>query len=332
MVIRGDFIIPGATTAPGIIKTLRNVSRIIRLLFLLVALSGQATAQGTSLTILNYNALHGFSGDSTLMEEYVSWVRDKAPDIVLYEEMNGFTQNDVGLLAERYGHPYAVIMNREFGVPVTHPLAITSRYPILNVKRVMDNMWHGYLYAYIEGIHVFVTHLAPFTLKDRQKDVEKILAQAALIPKSEKIIIAGDFNALSPADSTHYGSKLLASMKRIEGRLEPKSGLPIVRGRTIYRNNLNHGKVDYAVIGRMMEEGYYDSFYLVNKEFKNSVPTRAHQGKRSILRRIDYVWVNDALAKHVVLADVVHDKTTDHLSDHYPVIVKLKLATPDGAQ
>jgi exodeoxyribonuclease III len=299
----------------------------LRVLLLVVVSSAAihvALAQKTELTLISYNVLHGFD-EKKLQGKFQQWVRAKNPDIVALQEMNGFTQDDLDSLAAGYGHPYAIIMNTEGGLPVTHPLAITSRYPIVNVQKVIDNMWHGYLYANIMGINVFVTHLAPFTLKDRQRDMRKILAHAQLLSKTEKVIIAGDFNALSPVDSVRYGTDLLQSMQRIEGRLEPKSGTPIVRGRTIYRNNLNEGKIDFSVMQMIINAGYKDAYYLTNESFRNSVPTKGHAGESPMLRRIDYVWVSPSMAKEVVSTTIIQDDETASLSDHYPVLVKINV-------
>lgn len=302
-----------------------EMNRVVLIVTLILFGMLNVVAQEGSLKFLNYNALHGFNDDDDLKEMYVKWVKKIDPDIIAYQEMNGYNQNKLGNLAESYGHPYAVIMNEEFGLPVTHPIAITSKYPILDVRRVIDNMWHGYVYANIEGVHLFVTHLAPFTLNDRRKDIKKIVAQANLLPQNEKILIAGDFNAVSPVDSTEYGEILLTSMKRIEGRLEPKSNTPIVRDRTIYRNNLNNGKIDYSVIQQVIDAGYKDAFYLKNKEFKNSVPTKGYWKPSSKPRRIDYIWLNEPLSDYLVTADILQDEVTANLSDHYPMLVEFNL-------
>src|SRR5690606_29485598 len=134
---------------------------------------------------------------------------------------------------------HSVLLNQESGHDATHPIGITSRFPISNVEMYLDSMWHGYIYAKVGGVHCFATHLAPFTLQDRYRDLTRILAHARTIPPNERILIAGDFNALSEVDSAMYGSELLASLEKIEGRLEPKSGTPIVKNRIIYRRNLN---------------------------------------------------------------------------------------------
>lgn len=312
-------------TITSIIFGLRSNRNLLMYGCALLFFSSVQGQQRRSFTFLNYNTRYGFEKDSALTANYVDWVKKLAPDVIAYQEMNGFTQNDIGDLAKRYGHPYAVIMNREYGVPVTHPLAITSKYPILDVRRVMDNLWHGYLYSKINGIHFFITHLAPFTLEDRQKDIRKIVAQIQSIPKNEMVVLAGDFNALSPMDSLSYGDDLLSAMKRSEGKFIKKSGTPILRNRIVHRRNLNNGQIDYSVIQKLIDAGFEDSFYLRNDAFKNSVPTEKYRKESSFLRRIDYIWVNRQLSKKVEYSDILKDSLTDRLSDHYPTILKLKL-------
>lgn len=257
------------------------------------------------LNILSYNVMHGFEGDAARMSRYVEWLSTGiSPDIVLYQEMNGFTQQKLKGLAVRYGHEHVVILNNESGHDATHPLAITSKYKIDQVEMYLDSMWHGYIYAQIQGIHFFVTHMAPFTLKDRQRDIARIVAHAQRLPLHSDIVIAGDFNAFSQSDDAEYDETLLASMRRIEGRLEPKSGTPIVKNRTIYRNNLNHGEFDYSVTNTVLNAGFKDAFREKNGKFKNSVPVKANLKKNSKLRRIDYIWTSEELLKRVEKVDI----------------------------
>ena len=291
----------------------------ILLLLIFFFMSEPAASQDRTLKILNYNVLHGLNNDTTKIEAFISWVKDQEPDIIAYQELNDFNLDKLKAMASAYGHQYAVI-----NTGVTHPIGLTSRYPITNVKRDTVTMWHSYLYGNIQGLHIFVTHLSPFEVKLRRDDIDKVISQASLLPQQEKILIAGDFNSLAAMDSVHYDSDLLTAMRRSEGRREPKSGLPIVKGKTIYRNNLDNGFIDYTVTGKVLAAGYKDAYYLVQKTFKHSVPTKGHASKNSKLRRIDYIWVNGAAAQHVVAADIIHDVQTHHLSDHYPVFLEIK--------
>lgn len=280
--------------------------------------------QDQGVTVLSYNTLHGFNGNKLIQDKYVNWVKQVGADIILYQEMNGFNKESMHDLALEYGHEYSAILSRDSGHDATHPLAITSRFPISDCELYLDSMWHGYIYAKIGDVHCFVTHLAPFTLEDRRADLNRIIAHVATIPRDENIVVAGDFNALSAADSVMYGTELLASMRRIEGRLEPKSGTPIVKYRTIYRNNLDADKIDYSVTGLLRDAGFIDSYYITNSKFKNSVPTKGHAKASSKLRRIDYIWVNPALAETIYDSDIIQDDRTDVMSDHYPVLIKFK--------
>lgn len=292
------------------------------ILFVFMLASLNTSAQKKEFKVLSYNALHGFSGDKAIQSQYIKWVKQLDPDVILYQEMNEFTERMIKDFAQMYGHTYSAIINREIGHDVTHPLALSSKYPIEEIERVSERMWHSYIYAKIQGVNMFVTHLAPFTLIDRKKDVKRMLDHAKTFPENEPVLIAGDFNALSAVDSNKYGDVLLTSMRRIEGRLEPKSGTPIVKNKIIYRNNLDNGEIDYSVAKLVSDAGYTDAFYHLNKNFKNSVPTKRFHKKSSKLRRIDYIWLNPTLTEKLIYADIIHDETTHHISDHYPVFVK----------
>lgn len=289
---------------------------------LLISFSSTAFAQqsGSTLSFLSYNVYHGFNNDSTIRSQYVNWVKKLDPDIIAYQELNGYTQDSLEVLAAKYDHPYAIL-----NTGVTHPIGITSRYPIVMVQQVTTNMWHSYLYGNINGVHVFVTHLSPFEVKLRRADIDRVIAHTKLISPEQKIIVAGDFNALAAKDSANYSQAFLNALLKSNGRLEPKSGLPIVKYKTIYRDNLNNDRIDYTVTDRMLTAGFSDAFYLTNKHYKVSAPTKGHATKNSWLKRIDYIWVNQAAANRVTEADIIHDAVTDRISDHYPVYIKMKL-------
>jgi len=288
------------------------INRIFFLVIILFSSIGvNSQNPSASMKLVNYNVLHGFESDTLKMAEYTNWVKKINPDVVAYEEVEAF--------AKKYGHKYAVI--NEHGV--THPLGLTSKYPIVMVQRVVENMWHSYLYAIINNVHIFVTHLSPFDRDSRLHDIEIILAHAKLLPANEKIIIAGDFNSLAAIDSSQYGQEALNHLRLLEGKKEPKSGLPIVKYKTIYRHNMNKGQIDYSVTNRMLEAGFKDAFYSTNKNFKRSAPTIKYAGVKSYPHRIDYIWLNESAAKTIKYADIIQDKQTDEISDHYPVIIKM---------
>jgi exodeoxyribonuclease-3 len=143
------------------------------------------------------------------------------------------------------------------------------------------------------------------------------------LPKDQGIIIAGDFNALAQTDKDAYNTVLL-DLLMIEGKLEPKSGLPIVKGRTIYRHNLDNGQLDYTVTSMPLKNGMYDAVSKMNATFVSSAPIHLYQKENSHLLRIDYVFVNEILVGSLKQAEIIKDSVTDSLSDHYPVWVEMQ--------
>lgn len=272
--------------------------------FLALLLSLDLSAQ-TNFKVLSYNVLKGLQGDSAIQETYVKWVKNIDPDIIAYQEMNNFTQKSIEPFAARYGHPYAVISKIE-GFPV----ALSSKYPIVNVQKVVDNMWHAYLYANINNVHVFVIHFSPFSYQKRQAEVKEVLARAALVPKNEKVIIMGDFNSLSEDDAAMYNEEFIAAQKAGEKKQS-------------HIRNLNNGKVDYTITGAMKEAGYKDALRIFHTDFQKSCPTKKYGSK--FPKRIDYMWINPKLTKSVKSANLIYDDVTDHISDHYPILVTFDL-------
>lgn len=259
------------------------------------------TAQ-KELKLLSYNVLMGLQNDSVVKSKYVEWVKDINPDIVAYQEMNQFTQKSLEEFAQRYGHSYAVQSKIE-GFPV----ALTSKYPIVNVRKVVDNMHHVYLCAKINGINFIVIHYSPFSYQKRQKEVHEVLACAALIPKNEKIAIMGDFNSLAEVDAGQYGPEMLDIRKQSELKQS-------------HIRNLNNGQFDYSVTNAMIEAGYTDAVKKYHKEFIYSIPSKKYR-KNNHLSRIDYVWTNAPLTKLLKSATIIHDEATEEMSDHYPLLI-----------
>ena len=275
----------------------------IGFLFFTILYSFEAHSQN-EMRILTYNVLNGFQSDSVIQKQYLQWVRLIDPDVVAYQEMNHFTQARLESLASQYGHPYAVLSKTE-----GYPVALSSKYPIVNVQKVIDNMWHAYLYANINSIHVFVLHLSPASYEKRSEELRLVLAHAATLPKEERILIMGDFNAFDKRDANHYGEDMKEEF----------------RERTIKFNhrNLKDGEIDYSTMDQMAASGFKDAYWLVNDHFKYSMPTKNYSARPT--RRIDFIWVNSALADDIIKSDIIYDKDTNQISDHYPMFIEFYL-------
>lgn len=253
------------------------------------------------MKVLSYNVYNGFQSDSAIQAKYVTWVKEIDPDIIAYQEMNKFTQDRIEDFAAQYGHPYAVLSKTE-----GYPVAFSSKHPIVNVQKVVDNMTHAYLYANINHTHVFVAHLSPAFFKKRAEELRLILAHAATLPKDEKILIMGDFNALDRRDANQYGDELLQNMQD--------------RDKKYNQGNLNNGALDYSVMDLLTSAGYKDTYWLVNDRYHHSMPTKKYLTRAT--RRIDYIWANLTMAKDIKKAVIIYDKDTEEMSDHYPIFIE----------
>lgn len=270
----------------------------IFILILLFTLSSKAQEKQDNFRILSYNVLHGFESNPEIMDKYVAWVKTIDPDIVAFQEMNKFTDKSLKELAARYGHYYSAI-SKENGYPV----AITSKYPIRDLIKVDDHMEHGYMYAKIKDINLFVIHLSSWSFFLREKEIRRILSHAALIPENEKVVITGDFNSLCETDSLTHQDGYIDRLKRREQK-DPR-----------YKA-LNNGKLDYSVIHSLKDAGYSDSFLMFHNAFTRAFPKH--------LRRVDYMFLNPQMAKYVVSSDFIYDDKNNEISDHFPLLVKFK--------
>ena|SRR5690606_18675683 len=221
--------------------------------------------------------------------------------------MKGFTQKRIEQFAARYGHPYATVSAEE-----GNPVAISSKYPIVNVQKIIDNMWASYLYTNINRIHVFVVHLSALEYKKREEELRLVLAHAATLPQTDPIVIMGDFNAFSRRDADQYSQNMVDEIKERQKRAAV-AGL----------ENLNNGVIDYTVMDQLTAAGYKDTYWITNDRFQNSMPTKKYNTRVS--RRIDFIWANDVAAKGVKKSGIIYDQDTDELSDHYPVYIEIAL-------
>ena len=278
---------------------------------LLLLLLASSNAQQT-VKILSYNVLYGLK-DSANIERYKSFVSELKPDIVATQEMNGWTQETLEGLAATYHHPYA-LQSKEEGFPVS----LSANSPLVNFKKVTENMWHAYIYAKVKGIHIFVIHFSPFSYAKRLEEVENIIAQINEIPSTEPILVMGDFNSLSGADNANYGDNVLEAMRKSEREHK-------------HIRNLNNDQIDYSVLDKLEQAGLKDSHYLVHKNFTSSLPTfkdgngKIKESNTGTPKRIDFVWCNSVAASYITKSEVVKNELSNIISDHYPIYVELSI-------
>lgn len=242
------------------------------------------TTRDTAVRLLTYNVLTGFQKDPQQAARFVEWVKDQHFDVIAFQELSSFTQDTLERLARRYGHAYAVLHKGNGS-----PIGLTSRYPLTQVEKISDTMHHGCIYTRTAGFHLFVTHLSPFSYEKCVAEMKGILAKAAAIPSTEKILVLGDFNSFSPEDSASYPQK-----RR------------------------------YGVVQSLLDNGFSDAYRQLHHQFEYSFPTTAYAHKVKSPTRIDYVFANKTALSYLTSAAILKDSTTARLSDHYPLMTTFK--------
>ena len=266
----------------------------IILIALLTTLPGSAKdkQKKQAMKIISYNIEYGMRADTTVGKTvFASWMRKQNPDIVCLQEANKFTQKSLEALAASYGHPYAVLQ-KEKGFPT----AITSKYPIVNISKVVDNMWHGFVMGTTNGYHVLSLHLSPHRYESRQLDIALILETIRQNGPFEKWIIMGDFNSVSPADAGKYANGRLAEHQRKEEEQRPTL------------KNLVDGKIDYSVHQRILDFGFIDAAR-IDKDFS----------EKNFGTRIDFIYISPDLKPAFTGGNFITDDFTKKYSDHRPV-------------
>lgn len=295
-------------------KTKLKLVALLSGLILSTSSSFAALEDAKELKIISYNAYCGMKLDETeTKEKFIQWAKEQDADIIAWQEMNLFTREKLEKFATEYGHKYAVLLKESPNDDAFFPVAITSKYPIVNVNKVVDNLWHGALYADIGKYHFVITHMNPFWTAKRIDEINLIIdsIKYSQDPKGNWII-AGDLNSFSPADKKAYDqSNLLNDIK------EKQKKRPILE-------NLVDDQLSYTVQQNLLDAGFIDALKLKNKEFISTAPTKVFYDQSSTPLRYDYIYVSPPLKNKVIDVKVLKDDFTDKYSDHYPVQMIIK--------
>jgi exodeoxyribonuclease-3 len=260
-------------------------------------------ADAPVMKVMSYNVLTGFKGNDAFKKKFTEWMLKDQPDIIAYQELTRFTAESFKAFAEGYGHPYTAFMETGSCCPI----AISSKHPISDVTRNKDDYHHGLLTAKVKDYTLVVLHLNPFEWAKRFEEINKVIETTKAAVKNEKVIMMGDFNALSAVDRGIYD--------------QPDRLARAIKGKS---KNINNGMFDFSVIGQVEKAGFIDSYWHLNQKFSYTCPTKyyATSGLDNHIR-IDYIWVNEALKPQLKTCEVLYTPLTHYLSDHYPLLLTL---------
>ena len=272
--------------------------------------------QPSTLKLVTHNVWYGFTKKAEPRHaDWLKWMAEQKPDVVSLQELNEYTPEKLATDALSWGHEHSVLL-KEDGFPT----GITSRYPISDVKRIRDGMHHGLLRCRIQGIWFYVIHFHPSNFARRMEEATLLQADVRSLPElNPRIVLAGDFNGFAQADKPQYHSdpKLVPFFQMLDQRDKGA-------------RNLNNGRIDYGGISSILRQGYTD---LIQQRRSNGDPfvgtfpsPLVSDENHGTDRRLDYIFVSRSLLGSVESAEILRDKITEGLSDHFPVTATFNLS------
>lgn len=219
-------------------------------------------------------------------------------------------------MATFWDHPYSVLL-KSSGFSV----GITSKNPIFIIEKKIKDMHHGYLHVKTSDIHFFVVHLSPFKYKVRNKEAKILIDKIKpIIQKKERVIICGDFNALSIRDK-----KILDKQPNLI------NGMAATDKKYKHVKNLNNSRIDFNAMDIFFKSGLYDVIG-DNLPFKENIlftiPTGIWSKKKEIPsfgERVDYILAGPLLKTKLVSGGIPKKGVLNDISDHYPVVAEFDL-------
>ena len=238
------------------------------------------------------------------MKRFAEWVSEIDPDVILFQELVGFKHGELSNFAKIFGHDHSYLLKEE-----GYPTGITSKQEIKNAERVFITSKyapyrvHGYINAETFGLNIFAVHFSSQSNDLVLQEAEHVLAQAKIKSKSGPVLIAGDFNSISPVDEQMLTNKLwLTSMRKYRPARVP---------------------FDYRTIRAFEDSTFKDAVTLNNNTYyKATFPTRTDYLSADFLGfRLDYSYLSESLSQRCDYAEVIQTPYTDSSSDHYPYLL-----------
>lgn len=170
--------------------------------------------------VISYNVLVAY-GDYRVGNPYLPgadrksnilrFLANERPDVVAFQELNGYTPELLLADAKTFGHEHAVMLKAN-----GYPTGLTSRYPIEVVERKLGGMHHGLMRVRTGRIDFVVVHLWPFKGQERLREVTPALAMVARARDERRpVIMLGDFNAVSRIDVPLFNAAAKARYRRL---------------------------------------------------------------------------------------------------------------------
>lgn len=278
------------------------------------------------LKVITYNVLDGFENAPERKSGVAQFLKDQQPDIVFFNELNDFKEEDLKELAKQYNHSNVILLSGRSD----YKIAITANSPFSNTEFHYQNLLgHGFIYTNTHNITLLNTHLHPHSIQKRKNDVELIIKRLNPDINSKLVLFGGDLNAYFHGEQNQYKDEINHLRKWYVYRTSKDSKF----------ENLINNELDFSVTKQIADSNLIDLLSQQNKHFQKSYPTLLDKDfryedpmvealnidRKKINGRIDYLWASPSLAKHCTSCNIIINSKTDYLSDHYPLIAEFSI-------
>ena len=272
-----------------------------------------ASAKSGQLRIMTYNILNGGDTKTTGVvnrgEVLLRAIVQQKPDILALNECANWHRDNAAPLRK-----FETTLNMNAAMAIVHGLSVSvlvrPNFPILQVLTDTKRQAHALTIVTVmapdgKPIKILATHMNPFKPDERMKEAAEIVRY---IGEDERCVVLGDLNSLSARDNFQVADV-------------PEDH----RARFIV-----DGAVHAGVIATLEKAGLVDSYRFKHPEPKESDRTvgtvistdKAHAGTKL---RLDYILVTPNLTDAIQSVEVIQNDDTNHASDHFPVVLDLKL-------
>jgi len=264
------------------------------------------------MKVMSYNTLFGgFDGnDGRRFDAQVKLIKEVNPDILLVQELKGFTQNNMKLLFEMEKR----LCMRGFIAPAVHTGQNTGVFVNHTIKPVSmeidsEHFHHAVVIAALDvpgitkPLTVISAHLCPFGFHVRLREAAYLINYA---DDNAFTIVAGDFNSVSSYDPYSVG------LDELPSRFKARYVMP-------------EGSVDKSVMRTFYQAGFVDVAFKLGGHNDSTVPAAEFKGAEFVPFRSDYILATKQLAESATAYSVIKNSITDMASDHYPIVAEFNL-------
>ncbi|MEM9990673.1 MAG: endonuclease/exonuclease/phosphatase family protein [Bacteroidota bacterium] len=267
-----------------------------------------------TLKVLNYHLAEGVITNKGKANSLQQYMKRLDVDVAAFQEIDGITDAGLQALANKWKHPHTAILQMD-----QCAVAITSKYPLENIQKIKQGLRHGCLYAEVEGIGIYSTHLTGKNAQARTQEAT-LITQSMGQHAQESMLLLGALNSYAPQDSAYYAER----WTRVAHEDRYKKDV-------ILRIAGYQRKRNYKVLHQLYDMGLYDILAEkrgANATVETTYPTKSNAKDLAEYEqhRFDYILCSQTLLQQCEQVELLRNKTTHKLSKHYPVLATFQLS------